>query len=69
MGAKDPAPIDKDTRMPAAFGASAAVLESDIVYAILKQNPAMGDGVNLFDAAHNNIGTAAAITKAALTDG
>jgi phage head maturation protease len=60
--------LDAFTRVPAAFGASAADLESDIVYAILKQNPAMGDGVNLFDAAHNNIGTAAAITEAALAE-
>ncbi|MCL5779193.1 HK97 family phage prohead protease [Limibaculum sp. FT325] len=60
--------LDAFTRIPAAFGASAADLESDIVYAILKQNPAMGDGTALFDAAHGNVGTASAITEAALAE-
>ena len=35
--------------------ASAADLESDIVYAILMQNPAMGDGKTLFHADHGNL--------------
>lgn len=58
--------LDALTRIPMAFGASAADLESDIVYSILTGNPVMGDGTALFDAAHGNVGTAAAITEAAL---
>ena len=38
------------TRIPSAFGASAADLESDLVYSILTSNPLMGDGVALFNA-------------------
>lgn len=58
--------LDAFTRVPASFGAGAADLESDIVYAILMQNPAMGDGKPLFDAAHANIGTASVVSEAAL---
>jgi hypothetical protein len=60
--------LDAFTRVPAAFGASAADLESDIVYAILKQNPAMGDGNALFHAEHGNVGTASVISEAALAE-
>jgi hypothetical protein len=60
--------LDAFTRVPAAFGASAADLESDIVYAILKQNPAMGDGTVLFHADHGNVGTASVISEAALAE-
>lgn len=58
--------LDAFARVPAAFGASAADLESDIVYSILMQNPAMGDGVALFHATHGNLGNAAVISEAAL---
>ena len=57
--------LDALTRIPQAFGASAAELESDIVYAILTGNPNMADGVALFHADHGNLGTATAL-KAAL---
>lgn len=60
--------LDAFTRVPSAFGASAADLESDIVYAILMQNPAMADGVALFDAAHGNVGTASTVSEAALAE-
>lgn len=50
------------------FGASAADLESDIVYSILISNPTMGDGTTLFHASHGNVGTAAAVTEASLTE-
>jgi hypothetical protein len=60
--------LDAFTRVPAAFGASAADLESDIVYAILMQNPAMADGVNLFDAGHSNLGTAGVIGETSLSE-
>lgn len=56
--------LDALTRIPQAFGASAAELESDIVYAILTGNPAMADGVALFHANHGNLGTAAALKNA-----
>ena len=58
--------LDAFTRLPASFGASAADLESDIVYAILMQNPAMGDGKTLFHADHGNQGTASIISESAL---
>lgn len=60
--------LDAFTRVPAAYGAAAADLESDIVYSILTTNPVMGDQVALFDAAHGNLGTAAAVTEASLAE-
>lgn len=54
-------------RVVQSFGASAANLESDILYSILLSNPAMGDGTALFHANHGNLGTAAAITEESLT--
>ncbi len=55
-------------RIPAAFGASAADLESDIVYGILAANAAMSDTVALFHADHGNLaGTASDVTEAGLT--
>lgn len=58
--------LDAFTRIPAAFGASAADLESDIVYSILMQNPTMADGTALFHANHGNLGSAAVVSEAAL---
>lgn len=58
--------MDALSRIPNAFGASAADLESDIVYGILMANPVMSDGVALFHANHGNLGTAAQITDASL---
>ncbi len=59
--------LDAFTRIPAAFGASAADLESDIVYAILNQNPTMADGDALFHANHGNLGTGAVIDETSLS--
>lgn len=56
--------LDALTRIPQAFGASAAELESDIVYGILTNNPAMADGDALFHANHGNLGTAADLADA-----
>lgn len=56
--------LDALSRIPQAFGASAAELESDIVYAILTGNPDMADGVALFHADHGNLGTAADLADA-----
>jgi len=58
--------LDAFTRIPEAFGASAADLESDIVYAILTGAVTMSDGVALFHANHGNLLTGSAITEAAL---
>lgn len=60
--------LDAFTRVPAAYGAAAADLESDIVYSILTGNPVMGDGVALFHASHGNLGTAAGITETSLAE-
>ncbi len=43
------------TRIPQAFGASAARKEADVVYNLLTANPVMSDGVALFNAAHGNL--------------
>jgi hypothetical protein len=60
--------LDAFTRLPAAFGASAADLESDIVYQVLLANPAMSDGEPLFSAAHGNLGTAAIVNETSLAE-
>ncbi|UXU75542.1 MULTISPECIES: prohead protease/major capsid protein fusion protein [unclassified Paracoccus (in: a-proteobacteria)] len=60
--------LDAFTRVPAAYGAAAADLESDIVYSILTGNPVMGDGQALFHASHGNLGTAGAISEASLSE-
>lgn len=60
--------LDAFTRIPTAFGAAAADLESDIVYAILMQNPKMADGTDLFHASHGNLGTAAVIDEVSLAE-
>lgn len=57
------------TRIPRAFGVSAANLESDLVWAQILMNPNMGDGVALFHASHGNLGTAAGITADSVAAG
>lgn len=50
-------------RLPQSFAASAAILQSEIVYGILISNPTMADNNALFSAAHNNfVGTAGSLT-------
>lgn len=51
--------LDAMTRIPALFGASAANLESDVVYSVLLANAAMADGTALFHANHGNLGSGA----------
>lgn len=46
--------LDSISRVPAAMGRAARDLENDLVYAHLEANGAMGDGNNLFSAAHSN---------------
>lgn len=61
--------LDAFTRIPRAFGVAAANLESDLVWGVILANANMGDGNALFSAAHNNIGTGAAISTAAVGAG
>ncbi|MGV8959212.1 MAG: ClpP-like prohead protease/major capsid protein fusion protein [Stenotrophomonas sp.] len=56
--------LDALSRIPFAFGASAADLESDLVYAIFTNNPNMANGNALFSAAHANLGTTAKLADA-----
>jgi hypothetical protein len=54
--------LDAFTRVPALFGTSAATLESDIVWGIVIDNPAMADGNALFHGLHKNLaGTGTAL--------
>ncbi len=59
--------LDALTRIPQAFGASAADLESDIVYGIVNSNPKMADNVDLFHATHGNLASPAAALIDALS--
>jgi hypothetical protein len=56
-------------RLPAKIAQAAARKQSDIIYAILTANAAMGDGVALFHATHKNLMTAAAIGIDSLAEG
>jgi hypothetical protein len=56
-------------RLPAKIAQAAARKQSDIVYAILTANAAMGDGVALFHNTHKNLMTAAAISIDSLAEG
>lgn len=49
--------LDAFTRIPAAMGRQVRNLESDLVWAIITANAAMGDGVVLFHANHGNVGS------------
>lgn len=56
--------LDSLTRLPAAMGAAAAQLESDVFWTHVTGNPAMYDGTTLFHADHGNLagsGTAMSI--------
>lgn len=60
--------LDAFTRIPSAFGAAAADLESDLVYSIFSTNPNMADGNPLFHASHTNLGTAGTISETTLAE-
>ncbi len=49
------------TSIPQAMGEAAARLVADVAYAAFLANPGMGDGKPLFDAAHNNLVSIAAL--------
>ena len=60
--------LDAFGRMATMFGRSARNLESDLIWAEILANAAMGDGVALFHATHNNLdGTPAVIDIASLS--
>jgi hypothetical protein len=48
---------DAFARVPMMFGRKARVLESNLVWGQITSNPVMGDGNNLFSAAHGNLET------------
>src|SRR3989338_3160927 len=52
--------LDAFGRVPAGFALKARSLETNVVYSVLTDNDAMGDGVALFHADHGNLGTAGA---------
>jgi phage major head subunit gpT-like protein len=59
--------LDAFTRVPSLFGTAAATLESDVIWSIFTQNPAMADGATLFHASHKNLaGAGAALDVAGL---
>lgn len=59
--------LDALTRIPQAFGASAADLESDLVYAVLTGTSTMSDNVALFNGAHGNLGSSTPLADALAT--
>ena len=62
--------LDAFTRLPAMYGTAIATLESDIVWFIVTNNAAMGDGVALFHATHKNLAAAGTgLTTASIGDG
>lgn len=56
------------TRMPAAYTIAARRLINRLVYKILKDNPIMPDGSELFSSKHGNLGTAAAPGKGSYSE-
>lgn len=56
-------------RIPTLLGRSAAETEASLFWSIFTSNPAMSDTNTLFHANHKNIGTAAAISVASLSEG
>ncbi len=54
------------TEIPASYGRAAADLESDTVWALITANGNMADGIALFHASHNNLGTGGAISLTTL---
>jgi hypothetical protein len=61
--------MDAFSRLPEMFGRSSRDLESELIYKIITSNPNMADGVPLFHATHGNLGTAAAIAIASISEG
>lgn len=51
-------------RIPTLMGRAAARVPGDLVYIVLTSNAVLADGIALFNAAHNNIGTGGTISVA-----
>lgn len=60
--------LDAFSRVPGAFGASAAELESNVVWGLITGNVKMADNKALFHADHNNLGTGAALSVDSLSE-
>lgn len=60
--------LDALSRIPSAFGASAAELESTTVWGKITANAAMNDSVALFHATHKNLGSAGALSETTLAE-
>lgn len=56
------------TRIPRKMGMAARRTIGNLVYAVLTSNPAMADGVALFNAAHNNLAGAGTVISTASVD-
>ena len=54
-------------RIPQGIGAAAARLESNLVWAVITGNAAMGDSIALFHASHSNLNTSASLALAGLS--
>lgn len=62
--------LDAFSRLPLMFGRQARNVESDIVWAQITGNPAMGDSTNLFAAGHSNVASVgSAISVDAISEG
>lgn len=57
------------SRVPAAYVMSAKRGINKLVYKMLSQNPVIFDGVNLFHATHNNLGTPGGIGTTTMSEG
>ncbi len=61
--------LDAFSRIPQMYGVAASQLESDLIWGIVTDNAAMGDGFALFHANHGNLAASgAAISVATLSD-
>ena len=60
--------MDAFTRVPQAFGASAAEVENNSVWGLFTANAVMSDNVALFHATHKNLGTAGVLSETTLSE-
>jgi len=60
--------MDAFTRIPQAFGASAAEVENSTVWGLITANANMSDNVKLFHASHKNLGTPGALSETTLSE-
>lgn len=56
------------TRIPMMMGRAALRTIGNLVYAVLTSNPTMADGVALFHASHNNLGTTGALATGTIDE-